>query len=447
MKKLYISLLAAAAIGFAGCSNEEDSIFSSSAAERLEQSRNEYKDILTADGGLWAIEYFTNTDEPGYVLTMKFADNGAVEISADHQWIGNKFTQETSLWDVISDNGTVLTFNSYNTVFHIFSTPENIEGPNAPKNEDTGDDINELGYGHEGDYEFLLMSHDSEGNLRMVGKKHGMVAWLRKLSADTDPEQFLAEIKTKRSVFSSKFPEFVMTEPSGAKYTVSKLASGIPSVYPRDFNGVEADPVTQTVRAHGILTSKGFRFREPLVVKRADDSTWELDELTWQPDGSLASASGVSITAFAPGYNLIKSNLTWKFDKGSMSDALRAAHDAASAALQAAAGAKFDLRDITLGYNALNGKSTLSYTFKAGTRLCRDFISMTVSDDGNTVDFEILEANKASAEFDVSAPDYLAFKKLITGEFSVENINAINPTVIIFTSKVKPEISFSLNVQ
>lgn len=447
MKKLYISLLAAVAIGFAGCSNEEDPIFSTSAAERLEQSRNEYKEVLTADGGLWAIEYFTNSSESGYVLTMKFSDNGAVEISADHMWINNTFAQETSLWDVISDNGTVLTFNSYNTLFHILSTPENIEGPNAPKNEDTGADINELGYGHEGDYEFLLMSHDSEGNLRMVGKKHGMTAWLRKLPADTDPEQFLADIKAKRSVFSSKFPEFVMTEPSGATYTVTGLGSGIPSVYPRDFNGVEADPITQTVKAHGILTLKGFRFRTPLVVKRADDSTWELDELTWQEDGSLASASGVKITANTPGYNLGNAALTWNFDKESMSDALRAAHDAASAALQAAAGAKFDLRDITLGYNALNGKSTLSYTLKAGTRLCRDFLTMTVADNGNTVKFEILEANKASSEFDVSAPAYLAFKKLITGEFTVENLDAMNPTVINFTSTTNPEISFSLKVQ
>ena len=447
MKKLYISLLAAAAIGFAGCADEEESVFSSSAAKRLEQSRNEYKDVLTADGGLWAIEYFTNPDEPGYVMTMKFSANGAVEISADHTWIGNTFTQETSLWDIISDNGTVLTFNTYNTVFHIFSTPENIVGPDAPKNEDSGADINELGYGHEGDYEFLLMSHDANGNLRMVGKKHGMTAWLRKLPADTDPEQFLAEIRAKRVVFSSKFPEFLMTEPSGATYVVTGLGSGIPTVYPRDFNGVTADPITQTVKANGILTSKGFRFREPLVVKRADDSTWELDELTWQEDGSLASASGVRITANPPGLNLSNSRLIWGLDKESMSDALRVAHDAASAALQAAAGDKFDLREVTLGYNALNGKSTLSYTIKAGTRLCRDFLTMTVADDGDIVTLEIIDANKASLEFNESAPAYLTFKQLITGEFAVRNIDAMNPTVIVFTSKTNPEISFSLNVQ
>lgn len=446
MKKLYISLLALGAIAFAGCSDEDSGIFDSSAAERLEQSRTEYKDLLTADGGLWSLEYFTNEEEPGYVLLMKFGDNGAVEVSADHKWIGGDFQQETSLWDVISDNGTVLTFNTYNTLFHVFSTPENIVGPDAPTNEETGEDINELGYGHEGDYEFLLMSHDKEGNVKLVGKKHGMTAWLRKLSADTDPEQFLAEIKAKRAVFSSKFPDFVLTEPSGAMYTVNNLGSGIPSIFPRDFDGVEADPVTQTVSAHGILTAKGFRFREPLEVKRADDSTFLLEELTWQEDGSLGCDVAV-ITAPAPGFNLNSARLTWKLDKDSMSQILLAAHDAASNALMASVGKNFDLRDVTYGFNSNNGKPTMSITIKVGSRLCREFLEVTLSEDGKEVNFSAINANKASAELDESVPEYAAFKKMITGEYTLANASAMDPTVIFFTSKTNPQISFSVKVQ
>ncbi|MDE6262144.1 MAG: DUF4302 domain-containing protein, partial [Muribaculaceae bacterium] len=302
MKKIYFPLIAAAALSFSACNNDDSGLFDTSAAERLEESRTEYEQLLTADGGLWALEYFTNDEEPGYVLTMQFGNNGAVEISADHKWIGSKFQQETSLWDVISDNGTVLTFNTYNTLFHVFSTPENIVGSDAPKNE-FGEDINELGYGHEGDYEFLLMSHDQEGNIRLVGKKHGKEAWLRKLDASVDPQEYLNEIKAKRNIFSSKFPDFILTEPSGATYTVNNLGAGIPSIFPSDFNGVEADPVTQTVTAHGVLTAKGFRFREPLEIKRADDSTFEIEEILWQEDGSL-SCPAAAITAPLASTNL-----------------------------------------------------------------------------------------------------------------------------------------------
>lgn len=446
MNKLYISLLALAALGFAGCSDDSNGIFDQSAAERLEQSRTEYKNVLTADGGLWAMEYFTNDEEPGYLMLMQFSSNGAVEVSADHKWIGNKFQQETSLWDVISDNGTVLTFNTYNTLFHVFSTPENIEGSDAPKNE-YGEDINELGYGHEGDYEFLLMSHDSEGNVKLVGKKHGMEAWLRKLPAGTDPEQYLADVKARKSVFNAKFPEFVMAEPSGALYTVTGLSSGIPSIYPRDFNGVEADPVTQTVSAHAVLTPAGFRFREPLEVKRADDSTFEISELTWQEDGSLATADGIRITANAPGFNLQNSRLSWKLDKDSMSPVLKTAHDAASDALVASLGKNFDLRDITYGYNSFNGKSSMSITTKVGSRLCRDFYEMVVDNDAHTVQFNYVGANTASANLDNTVADYTAFKNLISGEFNVANADEMNPSVIKFTSVANPDVTFSINVQ
>lgn len=445
MKKLYIPLLAAAALSFSACNSDDSGIFDSSAAERLEQSRNEYKDLLTADGGLWSLEYFTNDEEPGYVMVMQFGNNGAVEVSADHKWIGNKFQQETSLWDVISDNGTVLTFNTYNTLFHVFSTPENIEGSDAPKNE-YGEDINELGYGHEGDYEFLLMSHDSEGNLRLVGKKHGKEAWLRKLDASVDPEEYLNAIKARRAIFSSKFPEFVMTEHSGATYTVNNLGSGIPSIFPRDFNGVEADPVTQTVSAHGVLTAKGFRFRTPLEVKRADDTTFEIQELLWQEDGSL-SCSAATITAPMASSNLSNARLIWKLDKDSMTDVIKAAHDAASDALVASTGKNFDLREVTYGYNALNGKPTMSITIKVGSRLCRDFCDFTISEDGKEVTLALIEANKASAEFDEKVPEYKAFKQMISGTFIVNNADAMNPTTIHMVSKSNPALSFSVDVQ
>lgn len=432
MKKLYISLLALGAIAFAGCSDEDSGIFDSSAAERLEQSRTEYKDLLTADGGLWSLEYFTNEEEPGYVLLMKFGDNGAVEVSADHKWIGGDFQQETSLWDVISDNGTVLTFNTYNTLFHVFSTPENIVGPDAPTNEETGEDINELGYGHEGDYEFLLMSHDKEGNVKLVGKKHGMTAWLRKLSADTDPEQFLAEIKAKRAVFSSKFPDFVLTEPSGAMYTVNNLGSGIPSIFPRDFDGVEADPVTQTVSAHGILTAKGFRFREPLEVKRADDSTFLLEELTWQEDGALVSADGVRIEGPTAKDALVRADLTWILDPESLTGSIADAYNKANEALVAYSATTGGYSSITLSYAALKGQITPAITFNVGKRVCRDFISFDFADDAN-VTLALESTTDASKRYDELVPEYRAFKEALMQAYSLSKSTVLDPSKLTFT--------------
>ena len=103
MKKSLI-FLPVVALALTACNNTEDLVFEGSAAERLEQSKADAKSALTADGGLWSMEYFANSDEPGYVMLFRFSDNGSVEISGDHKWIGGKFTQETSLWDVVSDD-------------------------------------------------------------------------------------------------------------------------------------------------------------------------------------------------------------------------------------------------------------------------------------------------------------------------------------------------------
>ncbi len=169
MKKS-IYLAAVAALALSSCSSDDDRIFDQSAADRLEQYKQEYAEVLTADGGLWSMEYFSNAEEPGYVFVMKFDKNGSVEISANHKWIGGEYKKETSLWKMIADNGPVLSFNSYNKLFHIFSDPANITGPYASEGE--SGDINETGYGHEGDYEFQFMEVSEDGQtVRLLGKK------------------------------------------------------------------------------------------------------------------------------------------------------------------------------------------------------------------------------------------------------------------------------------
>lgn len=440
-KSLYLSLLLGAALQLTGCSDSDSSIFGQSAAERLDASRKAFTETLSADGGLWAMEYYSNIQEPGYVFVMQFNPDNSVSISADHIWINNEFNTEKSLWEVISDNGSVLSFNSYNNIFHIFADPENIEGPLAPSDPSTGDDINEIGYGHEGDYEFMLMEDDGQ-TIRLLGKKRGLPAWLHRLPADTDPEQYLAGIRELRTQFSSKFPVLTMTETAtGACYDVSNMSFGVPVIAPRNTTSA----ASRTVSGTGLINYDGLTLLDPIEVIREDNSTFEISAFSWADDGSLV-ADGLRIAASAPGFNLSSSRYGWRLDAESMSPVLAAAFAAASQGLQASAGNSFDLRNVELGFSSNAGRLMFTLTTYAGKRLCRDYGTIETNADGSEVSITLTDANRASADFDAAVPAFTAFKQLLSGNFKVSNISAMNPARINFTSLTNPDVSFSVDV-
>lgn len=442
-KKIYIlPLLAAAALQFSACSNEDDSLFDQSAAERLEAGQKEYFSALCADGGKWVMEYFSNTEEPGYVFVMEFEGDKSVTISTDHKWIGNTFKQEKSLWDVIGDNGIVLSFNSYNTLFHVFSNPENIEGPDAPKNPATDKDVDEQGYGHNGDYEFMFLDNDGS-NIRLLGKKRSIYAYMRKLASDTDPEAYLAAIKAKRTQFSSliKFPNYVMIEnATGALYDVSGMGSGVVSVVPLN----SSNPFARTETKACVITTTGMRPISTFDFIRENDSHFEVPEFTWASDGSLV-APGVKIIAQYPGQSLVDKDrrISWYLDKDAMGQSMKAAHDAASALT----GQGRDFRNIYLSYADNNGKNQFSTTIMAGTRTCRDFYDIEVSDDYQHVTLKWVAANKASSDFAATIPEYVAFRKMFEGEFEVRNAAVMDPATVTFTSKSDSGVSFIVNAR
>lgn len=436
MKKSLI-FLPVVALALTACNNTEDLVFEGSAAERLEQSKADAKSALTADGGLWSMEYFANSDEPGYVMLFRFSDNGSVEISGDHKWIGGKFTQETSLWDVVSDDGTVLTFNTYNKVFHIFSTPENIVGPDAPTNPETGDDINELGYGHNGDYEFQVMSHDAD-HVRLVGKKRGYNIYLRHLPADTDMKAYLEGVHAKSNVFGAKFNDLIMTDEAGNQYQISDLSTGIPSVFP-----LAGDAVSQTTKANGIFTETGFRFATHLTVKRPDNSEWELTELKWNEDGTLSNGA-VHVVAPSPVANFIRQDLKWVVDKESMTGQFAEAYKAADDAVKEMFGANKSIGVIDFSYTRNDNVMQPCIATRPAGKICRDFLSYNGAETGTEITVSYVSSNSTADRYNKEIPEYWAFKQLLFNDLKFENLDPINPASIRVSLASDPESHFEI---
>lgn len=437
--KIYLLALLGGALALGACSSEDEPIFEDSAAERLEAGRRTFFNDLCANGGTWAMEYFANYEEPGYVFVMQFLPDNSVTISANHMWINKQFSQERSLWDVISDDGNVLTFNTYNTLFHVFSTPENIVGPNAPTNDITGDDINELGYGHNGDYEFMLMENEGQ-TIRLLGKKRGLTAYLRQLPADTDPEEYLSKVAALRDQFDAKFPTLTMTETAtGASYDVSNMAFGVPKVVPT----ASTSPNSRTVEGAAIITLDGLRFMNPLEVIREDNSTWKISEMAWTDDGALQSADA-RIEAQRADLSLANGRYSWTLDPESMSPELAEAYQKASDAIVAAKGKKFALGKIELSYKDNSGKPAFTIVNRAGSRVCYDYCTLATAPGEATL--EINGTNKASSDMNKDVPEFVEYKKLLVGKFAVKNIAPMNPREIVFTGVDNPGVSFNIAV-
>ena len=446
-KSLFILPLMALAI--TSCNNTEDLLFDGSAAERLEQGRADAISKLTADGGLWAMEYFANEDEPGYVMLCRFDKNGSVEISANHKWIDNQFKQERSLWDIVSDNGTVLSFNTYNSLFHIFSDPADITGPYQPTNPDLDDKpIDETGFGHEGDYEFQIMSESDPNTVRLLGKKRNYNIYLRKLADNTDEEEYLTQVSnipTQR--FSSKFNELELIDADGKHYRLYGMSTGSPSIYPLD-----GDEITQTVSANGIFTLDGFRFMKPLEVKRADDSTFEIEKITFAEDGSMNGTNVSDLRCISPLENVISQANVWGIDAESLVGKVKSLYDAANAAIIEQLSTKDVLGVIELTYASVAGKISPQLVTRLGTRICRDYIEYETpinEENGNIIPsdqlhFNIIGGNTTALRYDEQIPQYKALKDYLAGNFTMTVNNVMIPDVITLTDNNDPSSSFKI---
>lgn len=274
-----VVLIALSSVSLVSCKNETEEIFDEDAIARLDKAKAEYANILTDKGGKWQMEYYANDEEPGYIYVMTFKKDGSCTISGKNKWIGVVdglnlgaigYGSATSLWEIIADNGPVLTFNSFNKYFHLFADPEDI-----PSNND--EDDNEQGYGHRGDYEFDLMKYSGD-TLYITGKKHGIDMIMTRIDANYDDEVYMNEVVAMAdSFFNAKIPQVYINLPNGVRYIVKNGASSILSMYKEG-----EDEISTTETYNVIITHDGLSFMTPITL-----DGYTIKNFMRQADGSL----------------------------------------------------------------------------------------------------------------------------------------------------------------
>ena len=252
---------------FAGCAGEEENLFDKSAAERLNETGKIYSTRLQSSEAGWVMEYYpTNTEETykgrGYLIMADFDKDESVTLAMNNIMTDYEYMEEKSLWEIIADNGPVLTFNTYNEVLHCFSNPEYYES----------------GKGFEGDYEFVMIDVPEDGQFIMLkGKKRGTYVRLTRLPAGTNFQEYLDDVN---AFFKKIFPENAVNEDvlivGGEKYAFNSGSTGIIGKYPYD-----GDAITETTEHPFLITKRDgkyyLRFRSALEANEVEEQEFVYD--------------------------------------------------------------------------------------------------------------------------------------------------------------------------
>lgn len=243
MKAKYLVIIGLLAATFAACSRDEESLFDKPAAIRAQEAIDNAFDVLTSAENGWEMAYFPNLEASakGYNMVLKFSKNGNVSVTAKNSaTTANKIMTDTaSTWAVKSDYGPILTFDTYNDVFHAFSDPK------------------ENGAGLLGDYEFLILKATPELVL-LKGKKHSAYTVMRPMK-NTDLAAYFTACEKMQSKLFGNNNIVTLTQGdnkmylyNGAEGQFQSAAYGSPLVA----EAATYHPVCST--EDGIIVSMGF---------------------------------------------------------------------------------------------------------------------------------------------------------------------------------------------
>lgn len=453
------TLLLGVALIFTSCSREEDDIFDKSAAERLTDIKAIYTQRLTANADGWALQYYPQSDEEaysvsqrGYLMLAKFKKDQTVDMAMNFwprwykkesddlvEYMHSYISDNNSLWEVITDNGPVLTFNSYNKVLHYFSDPERYASTE----------------GYKGDYEFVIIDAPEDGSyILLKGKKRGTYNLLTPLPAGTDFKTYLDDIENfQNTFFKDKAPIEPIIISNGKNYEFQDLSSRFPRLYPEG-----TDPVIKGQNMPYLITKRGdkyyFRFKneakfdnqviEQEYIYNADDDQFHGVKNRQNVIASkYASISEFMKEKFDAGHHF---NLFKDVSKSAMSDKMKKYINDASDAMKQRNSA-YHIDSLELATSG-EGKAQWMFRYQSGLNPKNQPYNYTCQFENNTLTFDFVEAGEKSAGNIMNAvPEIKALiTEVLSQKFIIEKyITIFDLTKIKLTSESDPEIWFVIN--
>ena len=245
------------------CLKDDKANFSGSPATRLDEAVKVNKQILESAPNGWSLGYYAgrNYSGPGFTLTLKFKD-GKAYIMGDNK---DATTVGVSEYDVVKDQGVVLTFPTYNSVIH------ELAGASQGYPE-----------GLQGDYEFSILEANSNF-IRLRGKKWKNEMILTPIKNQTQ-EEFIQKVLTIREGMTTNNYHFILGKDT--------LSAGEVNIETRrltaKINNVSYDLAYN-------LTDTGLNLSSPIKIGAREYSSF-----TWNEADKSFNSGDLSIRLYIP---------------------------------------------------------------------------------------------------------------------------------------------------
>lgn len=421
MKRIIYLLFLIPFVLFQSCLKDEEDVFDAASSTRLQEALEEYRTILTEAPNGWVMEYYPESHQAygGINILVKFNNDGTTTITNENGYTEPNLDTQNSLYDLVSETGPVLTFNTYNKYIHVFADPN----PNLTGSVD----------GYKGDYEFVIVSATRE-RVEMKGKKTQNVIVMTALDANTNWESHLKKIaETMTASEASEYQlrldnEIIETSRPGAKFA---------------FSWAEGTEI-KTVETSFIYTPTGIRFYQPIMVKDK-----EMQNFTFNADINAFECTDAGVDAkiemvFVPINEVFATTMNkWLFDYSDLNATLKGLWDEARASCLANENETLQL--IYLGYFSGSKGQGTSIGF-----LTNAYQAVT------SATFEVVEGTEDQITITRTFNDYLNYSFYVNyfdpfADFIAENSpyklvpdNEKSASQITFTSVNNPSATFTL---
>lgn len=440
-----LGMMAMAAIA-TSCTFEQDDYFDETAALRVKHTNDNIKKRLvdqSAEGSNgWVMQYFVaGTDDysfEGFNLFGRFFDDGKVTLAGNHRFLrngnANKYTESSSTFKMLAEEGPVLSFDTWNDVLTVFEDP--VDPTAAPGT------ISNNGEGMFGDHNLVLTSLKDD-ELLFLGERHR--AEVRFIPCDRAWADYMAAVtENKNHIAPAQMTSYYVTNGVDTMYIVG-LNKGV-FVYGERIE----DPLKKKTLSC-VFTPDGFRINHKDSI---GENAFQEFSLTEDKTKLLSEDGQTQVIACWDNY-IVAHTAVWKMDPEQFSAEQKTLFDQINEAAKVFNSA-WSLESIGIGKssgsNAINGLVLTFYTNTAKTKTNTAGVALTITRTAygqaridysaeSNVDKNMEAIVKKSPEMENLAR---AFAATLNGTYTMTPDDYFLPTGGLFTA-VNGGTTFKLN--